>query len=59
MGKCKEGWYTTNEVVTHSPLVCFGGFEQPTCEHLPKCLKDNGYYIKITKSGRKSVRRIK
>jgi len=36
--KCKAGQYTTNSIVTHSPLVCFGGFGQPRCGYLTECL---------------------
>lgn len=59
MSKCEAGFYTDNDVVIHSPLVCFGGFGQPKCNFLEKCLKDNGYEIKIAKSGKKRVKKIK
>ena len=36
--KCKAGQYTTNSIVTHSPLVCFGGFGQHRCKYLEECL---------------------
>lgn len=59
MGKCKQGHYTDNIVVTHAPLVCFGGFGQPECEYLEYCLEENGFTTKITKSGRKRIKKIK
>lgn len=42
MGRCRQGLYTSNEVVTHSNLMCFGGFGQPTCPHLRDCRNENG-----------------
>ena len=62
MGKCLKKTYTNNDVVKLSrPIVCYGfhQIKQPVCEHLETCLKDNGLYIKVTKSGRKRVKEIK
>ena len=59
MGVCKKDVYTCNDVVTHSPLVCFGGFGQSACQFLDDCLRDNGCFIKTLKSGRRTVRRLK
>jgi hypothetical protein len=42
MSECYKKVYTTNTVVTHIPLVCFGEFGQPPCEYLEKCCKENG-----------------
>ena len=41
MGECRTLEYKTNEVVTHGPLVCFGGFGQPRCKFLLDCMKEN------------------
>ncbi len=41
MNECKADKYKTNTVVTHSPLVCFGGYSNPTCEYLFNCLREN------------------
>lgn len=46
MGECKKGYYTTNIVVPRGPLVCFGGFGQPRCEYLKKCLEENKEFIR-------------
>lgn len=60
MGKCKKNTYRSNDIVILSrPLVCYGGFGQPQCEHFEGCLKDNGYMIVIMKSGRRRVKKIK
>lgn len=56
--KCLKGTYTGNDVVLHAPLVCFGGYGQPPCKHLEKCLNDNGHMIKILKSGKRAIRRL-
>lgn len=40
-GTCKAGYYKANSVITHGPLVCFGGFGQPQCEYLAECLEAN------------------
>ena len=42
MGKCRMKEYRTNEVVTHGPLICYGGFGQPRCAFLKVCMKENG-----------------
>jgi len=42
MGECYKGTYKTNAIVTHSPLICFGGFGQPQCEYVEKCATENG-----------------
>jgi len=42
MGSCRKGEYTTNEVVTHGALLCWGGFGQPVCRHLAICAGENG-----------------
>lgn len=44
--ECKTGEYKTNEVVTHGPLICFGGFEQPRCRFLYVCTKENNMRFK-------------
>lgn len=41
-GTCRMGIYKSNVVVTHFPLVCFGGHGQPRCEHLDTCAAENG-----------------
>jgi hypothetical protein len=55
MNECNAGQYTTNIVVTHSPLVCYGGYGQPACKYLELCimeLKSQGYKVKRNKGGR-------
>jgi hypothetical protein len=59
MKECKAGYYKDNSVVTHSPLVCFGGFGQPECKYLNECLNEYGFRIHITKKGRRMVKKIK
>lgn len=49
--KCKAGHFKDNSVVLHGALVCYGGFGQPRCIHLDKCLEDNGF--KFSKNGRR------
>jgi len=44
--ECKTGEYKTNEVVTHGPLICFGGFGQPRCKFLYVCTKENNMRFK-------------
>jgi len=59
-GKCRKEVYTSNDVVYVSrPLICFGGFRQPECEHLEACLNENGFGFHITKSGRRRIRKLK
>jgi hypothetical protein len=48
---CAAGHYTSNMVVLHGALVCWGGFGQPKCEHCTDCLADNGF--KLSKTGRR------
>lgn len=40
-GTCRKGLYRTNQVVLHKPLVCLGGYGQPTCEFLNVCYREN------------------
>jgi hypothetical protein len=40
MNECKAGYYKTNTVLTHGPLVCYGGFGVPECQHLADCIKE-------------------
>jgi len=58
MGKCKAGFYTNNDVVTHGPLVCFGGFGQPECKHLNECLNECGFRVHITKTGKRRIKKL-
>ena len=57
--KCKAKYYTNNSVVTHSPLVCFGGFGQPECKYLNECLNEYGFKVHITKSGKRRIKKLK
>ena len=47
MGECTKKdykgnvYYIDNKVVTHTPLVCFGGFGEPRRQDLERCLKEN------------------
>ncbi len=41
MGECRAKIYKDNSVVTHFPLVCFGGFGQPRCPYLDICAPEN------------------
>lgn len=41
MGKCKAKIYTTNEVILHGAIVCWGFQDQPRCKHLKQCVEDN------------------
>ena len=54
MGKCKAGYYKTNIVVTHGPLVCFGGFGQPECSYLEECTKEHGMKKRKKRERKKS-----
>jgi hypothetical protein len=40
MNECKAGIFKTNAVITHNPLVCYGGFGQSSCEHLDSCIDE-------------------
>ena len=59
MGKCYDNQYTTNETILHGALICHGGFGQPRCKYADKCLEDNGYEIRVTKSGKSRIRKKK
>ena len=39
--KCKLGTYTTNQVILHGPIVCWGFGDQPPCKYLWDCIEDN------------------
>ena len=43
--KCKKELYTTNTVISHCPLMCFGGFGQPRCQYLMQCVEENKRYF--------------
>lgn len=59
-GECRKGEYTSNDVVHISrPLICYGGYKQPECPHLETCLNECGFYIHVTKSGRRRIRKGK
>jgi hypothetical protein len=56
MNECNARQYKTNIVVTHDPLVCYGGYGQPACKYLELCimeLKSQGYKVKRSKGGKK------
>lgn len=38
--QCKAGQYTTNVVIVRTPLICFGGFGQPQCQHFKHCAEE-------------------
>jgi hypothetical protein len=53
---CKAGIYTTNEVVTHGPLMCFGGYGQPQCNYIRDCIEElSKQGIKFRKSVLKTI----
>lgn len=56
MGNCEKGIYINNSIVGHRPLMCFGGFGQPRCDHLDQCLADNGLGLKLKR--RRNGRRV-
>lgn len=39
-GKCRKGTYTTNEIIFHGPIVCWGFGGEPPCEYIKECLED-------------------
>jgi len=47
MKECRLGIYRDNSVVTHKPIMCFGGFGQPACKYIKECTSENG--IKLRK----------
>jgi len=54
MNECNAGKYKTNTVVTHSPLICYGGYGQPACKYLDHYimeLKSQGYKVKRKSKG--------
>lgn len=54
MGECKSGIYKDNVVVTHFPLVCFGGLGQPRCKYLDACAQENGMKKRKQRNERKA-----
>ncbi len=46
MNECNAKYYKNNTIVTHSPLVCFGGLGQPPCQYLTNCMQENGVVLK-------------
>ena len=52
MGECRgkdfqgNRYYKDNIIVTHFPLVCFGGFGQPPCLYLSDCMKEHNVRIR-------------
>lgn len=58
MGKCLKGIYQANYIVTHAPLVCWGGVGQPACEHLKQCAGENNIIVPDEKKGAKEVETI-
>jgi len=45
MKECRKNIYKDNTVVTHGALLCLGGFGQPACFFLPRCLEENNMKI--------------
>jgi hypothetical protein len=50
MGECKAGLYKSNSIVTHTPLMCFGGLGQPTCQYLKECMDENGFKLRVRRA---------
>lgn len=49
MNKCKANRYTTNNVILHGAIVCWGYLDQPRCRYLRECVEDNKQHLSIRK----------
>lgn len=59
MGECKKGLYIKNTVITHFPIMCFGGFGLPQCDYLAECAEENGLVFRRNKWRLPTIRELK